>query len=260
MDICELLGRWRRVEKDGVSPDSLRADLLEFLRQLCLRSNESEGTLPLLPPASLGTAAGISPGADGENGVEILITPAEVKSETGAGGIPDDKELKRVTLKVLDNLLNGANLGEITKNTLSGRWSAAAFRRSVEKELGLAIPAPVPAVRAARRAPRAAPPAPCVARPTALACMRWRPPRVHRDRNLHRGAAASFASQRTALDASCESSSVPRAQRAEGPARLAASRTVPPGGAQGSGLSSCSVWRAQAHREPTGANAAPYPA
>ena len=32
-DICEILGKWRGVEKDGVSPDSLRADLLEFLRQ-----------------------------------------------------------------------------------------------------------------------------------------------------------------------------------------------------------------------------------
>jgi len=32
-DICGLLGKWRGVEKDGVSPDSLRADLLEFLRQ-----------------------------------------------------------------------------------------------------------------------------------------------------------------------------------------------------------------------------------
>ena len=33
-DICGLLGKWRGVEKDGVSPDSLRADLLEFLRQM----------------------------------------------------------------------------------------------------------------------------------------------------------------------------------------------------------------------------------
>ena len=32
-DICGLLGKWRRVEKDGVSPDTLRADLLAFLRQ-----------------------------------------------------------------------------------------------------------------------------------------------------------------------------------------------------------------------------------
>jgi len=32
-DICGLLGKWRGVEKDGVSPDSLRADLLAFLRQ-----------------------------------------------------------------------------------------------------------------------------------------------------------------------------------------------------------------------------------
>ena len=32
-DICGLLGKWRRVDKDGVSPDSLRADLLAFLRQ-----------------------------------------------------------------------------------------------------------------------------------------------------------------------------------------------------------------------------------
>ena len=32
-DICELLGKWRSVEKDGVSPDSLRTDLLAFLRQ-----------------------------------------------------------------------------------------------------------------------------------------------------------------------------------------------------------------------------------
>ena len=32
-DICGLLGKWRGVEKDGVSPDSLRADLLGFLRQ-----------------------------------------------------------------------------------------------------------------------------------------------------------------------------------------------------------------------------------
>ena len=32
-DICRLLGKWRSVGKDGVSPDSLRADLLEFLRQ-----------------------------------------------------------------------------------------------------------------------------------------------------------------------------------------------------------------------------------
>ena len=33
-DICGLLGKWRGVEKDGVSPDSLRADLLGFLRQM----------------------------------------------------------------------------------------------------------------------------------------------------------------------------------------------------------------------------------
>ena len=32
-DICGLLGKWRGVEKDGVSPDSLRADLLAFLRK-----------------------------------------------------------------------------------------------------------------------------------------------------------------------------------------------------------------------------------
>jgi len=32
-DICGLLGKWRGVEKDGVSPDALRADLLAFLRQ-----------------------------------------------------------------------------------------------------------------------------------------------------------------------------------------------------------------------------------
>ena len=32
-DICGLLRKWRGVEKDGVSPDSLRADLLAFLRQ-----------------------------------------------------------------------------------------------------------------------------------------------------------------------------------------------------------------------------------
>ena len=32
-DICGLLGKWRGVEKD-VSPDSLRADLLAFLRQM----------------------------------------------------------------------------------------------------------------------------------------------------------------------------------------------------------------------------------
>ena len=33
-DICGLLGKWRGVEKDGVSPNSLRADLLVFLRQM----------------------------------------------------------------------------------------------------------------------------------------------------------------------------------------------------------------------------------
>jgi len=32
-DICGLLGKWRGVEKDGVSPDALRADLLAFLQQ-----------------------------------------------------------------------------------------------------------------------------------------------------------------------------------------------------------------------------------
>ena len=32
-DICGLLGKWRGVGKDGVSADSLRADLLAFLRQ-----------------------------------------------------------------------------------------------------------------------------------------------------------------------------------------------------------------------------------
>ena len=32
-DMCAVLGKWRGVEKDGVSPDSLRADLLAFLRQ-----------------------------------------------------------------------------------------------------------------------------------------------------------------------------------------------------------------------------------
>ena len=32
-DICGLLGKWRGVEKDGVSPDALHADLLAFLRQ-----------------------------------------------------------------------------------------------------------------------------------------------------------------------------------------------------------------------------------
>lgn len=31
-DICGILGQWRRVEKDGVSPDSWHADLLTFLR------------------------------------------------------------------------------------------------------------------------------------------------------------------------------------------------------------------------------------
>ena len=31
--ICGLLGRWRGVEKDGLSTDSLRADLLAFLQQ-----------------------------------------------------------------------------------------------------------------------------------------------------------------------------------------------------------------------------------
>ena len=30
-DICGLLGKWRGVEKDGVSPDSLRGDMLAFL-------------------------------------------------------------------------------------------------------------------------------------------------------------------------------------------------------------------------------------
>jgi hypothetical protein len=33
-DICGLLRKWRGVKKDGVSPDSLRADLLGFLRQM----------------------------------------------------------------------------------------------------------------------------------------------------------------------------------------------------------------------------------
>ena len=33
-DICGVLGKWRGVEKDRVSPDSLRADLLGFLRQM----------------------------------------------------------------------------------------------------------------------------------------------------------------------------------------------------------------------------------
>ena len=33
-DICGLLGKWRGVGKDGVSPDSLREDLLAFLRQM----------------------------------------------------------------------------------------------------------------------------------------------------------------------------------------------------------------------------------
>ena len=33
-DICGLLGKWRGVEKEGVSPDSLRGDLLVFLRQI----------------------------------------------------------------------------------------------------------------------------------------------------------------------------------------------------------------------------------
>ena len=32
-DICGLLGKWRGVGKDSVSADSLRADLLAFLRQ-----------------------------------------------------------------------------------------------------------------------------------------------------------------------------------------------------------------------------------
>ena len=32
-DICGLLGKWRGVEKDDVSRDSLREDLLAFLRQ-----------------------------------------------------------------------------------------------------------------------------------------------------------------------------------------------------------------------------------
>ena len=32
-DICGLLGKWRGARKDGVFPDSLRADLLAFLRQ-----------------------------------------------------------------------------------------------------------------------------------------------------------------------------------------------------------------------------------
>ena len=32
-DICGLLGKWRGVGKDGVSADSLRGDLLAFLRQ-----------------------------------------------------------------------------------------------------------------------------------------------------------------------------------------------------------------------------------
>ena len=32
-DICGLLGKWRGVVKDGVSPDSVRADLLAFLRK-----------------------------------------------------------------------------------------------------------------------------------------------------------------------------------------------------------------------------------
>ena len=34
-DICGLLGKWRGVEKDGVSPDALRTDLLAFLQQQC---------------------------------------------------------------------------------------------------------------------------------------------------------------------------------------------------------------------------------
>ena len=33
-DICGLLGKWRGVEKDGVSLDLLRADLLAFLRKM----------------------------------------------------------------------------------------------------------------------------------------------------------------------------------------------------------------------------------
>jgi len=73
-DICELLGRWRGAEKDGASPDSLRADLLEFLRQLSLRSNESEGAPPLLPPASLGAAAGrVFRRGRADDAVDILI-------------------------------------------------------------------------------------------------------------------------------------------------------------------------------------------
>ena len=31
-DICGLLGKWRGVGKHDVSPDSLRADMLAFLR------------------------------------------------------------------------------------------------------------------------------------------------------------------------------------------------------------------------------------
>jgi hypothetical protein len=32
-DICGLLGKWSGVEKDGVSSDALRADLLAFWQQ-----------------------------------------------------------------------------------------------------------------------------------------------------------------------------------------------------------------------------------
>ena len=32
-DICGVLGKWRQVVKDGVSPDSCTADLLAFLQR-----------------------------------------------------------------------------------------------------------------------------------------------------------------------------------------------------------------------------------
>jgi hypothetical protein len=32
-DICGVLGKWREVVKDGVSPDSCTADLLAFLQR-----------------------------------------------------------------------------------------------------------------------------------------------------------------------------------------------------------------------------------